>query len=453
MRHLACAAGGAAVLLALSSPRAQEPEPAAEEPAAAGARPADPQGAQGEGEGGELEGARAPEARPEAPERPRPPQEKQARASQPPAAPAPVAAAAAGREPLEPGFRERARFSLGPLELRPIALLALQAAPYVGDDALSQAGDSAEQPGFRLRRVRAGLHGDVAGLVRFAISTELAGGDEGTARIHEAWGGVTAARALEVYAGARTVPFSRSAMLGAGEGALTERPLAVRAIAPFTQVGIQAEGYLQDRAFSYHAGVYNAFQRADQFYAGQSESLAPLGNRFEGIAVAGRLAAEPLGPLGRTLQDVARSPFRVGAGADGFFSNGGARTLYGASADVLVHASGLHALGEVLWTGASPRSVPTQPIAQVTSVSSLALVFEAGYMIVARKLGVSGRVEWIDPNMDVDDEGDNLVLTGGVSYHAYDDLVKAQLDYTHREELGGLSLANDALILQLQLSL
>ncbi|WP_437513375.1 porin [Sorangium sp. So ce1099] len=452
MRHLACVAGGAAVLLALSSPRAQEPEPAAEDLAAAGARPADPQGAQG-GEGGELEGAEAPDARPDAPERPRPPQEKQAPASQPPVAAAPVAPAAAGREPIEPGFRERMRFSLGPLELRPIALLALQAAPYVGDDALSQAGDSAEQPGFRLRRVRAGLYGDVAGLVRFAISTELAGGDDGTARIHEAWGGVTAVRALEVYAGARTVPFSRSAMLGAGEGALTERPLAVRAIAPFTQVGVQAEGHFQDRAFSYHAGVYNAFQRADQFYAGQSESLAPLGNRFEGIAVAGRLATEPLGPLGRTLQDVAGSPFRVGAGADGFFSNGGARTLYGASADVLVHASGLHALGEVLWTGASPKSVPTQPIAQVTSVSSLALVFEAGYMIVARKLGVSGRVEWIDPNMDVDDEGDNLVLTGGVSYHAYDDLVKAQLDYTHREELGGLSLANDALILQLQLSL
>ncbi|MGK3964870.1 porin [Sorangium sp. So ce118] len=452
MRHLACVAGGAAVLLALSSPRAQEPEPAAEDPAAAGARAADPQGAQG-GEGGEPEGAEAPDARPDAPERPRPPQNKQAPASQPPVAPAPVAPAAAGREPIEPGFRERARFSLGPLELRPIALLALQAAPYVGDDALSQAGDSAEQPGFRLRRVRAGLYGDVAGLVRFAISTELAGGDDGTARIHEAWGGVTAVRALEVYAGARTVPFSRSAMLGAGEGALTERPLAVRAIAPFTQVGVQAEGHFQDRAFSYYAGVYNAFQRADQFYAGQSESLAPLGNRFEGIAVAGRLAAEPLGPLGRTLQDVARSPFRVGAGADGFFSNGGARTLYGASADVLVHASGLHALGEVLWTGASPKSVPTQPIAQVTSVSSLALVFEAGYMIVDRKLGVSGRVEWIDPNMDVDDEGDNLVLTGGVSYHAYDDLVKAQLDYTHREELGGLSLANDALILQLQLSL
>ncbi|WP_437899649.1 porin [Sorangium sp. So ce124] len=445
MRHLARVAGGAAVLLAAATPRAQEPEPAAEEPVAAVASPGDAQ-AGGVEAAGEPEGAAAPAARASAP----------AREPRPREAPAPASPAAASGDRgdlLPPGFRERVRVALGPLELAPIALLALQAAPYVGDDALSQAGDSAERPGFRLRRVRAGLRGDVAGLVRFAISTELAGDDEGTARIHEAWAGVTAARAFEVIAGARTVPFSRSAMTGAGDGALAERPLAVRAIAPFTQVGIQAEGHFQDRAFSCHAGVYNAFQRSDQFYAGPSESLAPLGNRFEGIAVAGRVATEPQGSLGRTIQDVARSPFRLGVGADGFFSDGGARALYGASADVLVHAAGLHALGEVLWTGASPKAVPTQPIAQITSVSSLALVFEAGYMLIARRLGVSGRVEWIDPNLDIDDEGDNLVLTGGVSYHAYDDLVKAQLDYTHREELGGLSLSNDALLLQLQLSL
>ncbi|WP_437579756.1 porin [Sorangium sp. So ce887] len=442
MRHLACVAGCAAVLLALSSPRAQEPEPAAEEPAAEGSTPAETQAA-GDEPAGEPERAEAPADRPSAPMSRRPPRET----------PAPVSPAPASSDVLAPGFRERIRVAIGPLELAPMALLALQVVPYVGDDALNQAGDSAEQPGFRLRRVRAGLRGDVAGLVQLAISMDLAGGDDETARIHEAWGGVTAARALEIYAGARTVPFSRSAMTGAGDGALTERPLAVRAMAPFTQVGIQAEGHFQDRAFSYHAGVYNAFQRADQFYAGHAESLAPLGNRFEGIAVAGRLATEPQGPLGRSLQDVAHSPFRLAAGADGFFSDGGARTLYGASADVLLHAAGLHALGEVLWTGASPKSVPTQPIAQVTSVSSLALVFEAGYMIVARKVGVSGRVEWIDPNADVEDEGDNLVLTGGVSYHAFDDLVKAQLEYTHREELGGLPLANDAVILQLQLSL
>lgn len=442
MRHLACVAGGAAVLLALSSPRAQEPEPATEEPAAAGSTPAEAQAAGGE-PSGDPERAEAPADRSSAPVSPRPPRET----------PAPVSPAPASRDLLAPGFRERIRVAIGPLELAPMALLALQVVPYVGDDALNQAGDSAEQPGFRLRRVRAGLRGDLAELVRLAISMDLAGGDEETARIHEAWGGVTATRALEIYAGARTVPFSRSAMIGAGDGALAERPLAVRAMAPFTQVGIQAEGHFQDHAFSYHAGIYNAFQRADQFYAGHAESLAPLGNRFEGIAVAGRLATEPQGPLGRTLQDVAHSPFRLAAGTDGFFSDGGARTLYGASADVLLHAAGLHALGEVLWTGASPKSVPTQPIAQVTSVSSLALVFEAGYMIVARKLGVSGRVEWIDPNADVEDEGDNLVLTGGASYHAMDDLVKAQLEYTHREELGGLPLANDAVTLQLQLSL
>jgi hypothetical protein len=447
MRLIPRAATGAALLLALSPARAQAPDGAEPTPAPGDAKPA----------------AKAPDADADEPDEEEDdegaPPTPAAAAKPPPAppnaapGPGPRGAAPAEDGPLAPGWRERLGVALGPLELAPRALLQLQASPYVGEDSLNQAGDVAERPGFRLRRARLGLRGSVQDQVALAISTDLGGDDAGALRLHDAWAGFVAVPAAQLFAGARGVPFSRSAMTGAGDGALIERPLSVRAIAPFTQVGIQLEGHFRSDAFSYYAGAYNGFQRSDQFYAGQSESYAPLGNRFEGVALSGRLAAEPLGPLGRTLQDVSRSPLRIGAGADYFFSNGGARTLQGASGDVLLHASGLHLLGEVLFAQASPRSVPTQPVAQVASISSLALVFEAGYMLVARKLGVSGRFEWIDPDTDVDDEGDNAVITAGVSYHALDDLLKAQLDYTHREELGGLSPANDALTLQLQLSL
>lgn len=446
------AAAGAALLLALSPARAQTPRAAGQPPTPpATDAPTTPAAPAPEAAADEPDDAETPSSAPDA-EKPPPEPPK-------PAAPAPAAAGphtvdvTLEDSALAPGWRKRIRVMLGPLELAPLVLLQAQASPYIGEDSLNQAGDIAERPGFRLRRAQLGLRGRLRDQVALAISSDLNGDDDGALRLHDAWAGYTGTPAAQVFAGARAVPFSRSAMTGAADGALIERPLAVRAMAPFTQMGIQVEGHFLNDAFSYHAGAYNGFQRSAQFYAGQSEGYAPLGNRFEGIALSGRLASEPLGPLGPTLQDVDRSPFRIGVGADYFFSNSGARTLQGASGDVLLHAAGLHLLGEVLFAQASPKSVPTQPITQVASISSLAVVFEAGYMVLPRQLGVSGRVEWIDPDTDVDDEGDNAVITAGVSYHAFDGLLKAQLDFTHREELSGLSLANDALTLQLQLSL
>ena len=483
MRSLRRAAAGAVLLLAASTnARAQQPAPGGEPPAPGSAQPA-------------AEPAVAPET-------PAEESEESAEAAEPEAA-APGAATATRQgaevaaaapavgggavDPLAPGWRERIHLvvydggspgkpgsaptlrvndggspgkpgsapkpPVGLIRLAPILLIQAQASPYAGEDSLHQAGDIAERPGFRLRRARMGLRGDVQEKVRFAVSAELGSEDAGALLVHDAWAGYTAMPYLQVFAGARDVAFSRSALTGAGDSALIERPLAVRAIAPFTQVGIQVEGHFADEAFSYYAGVYNGFQRSNQFFEGHAASYAPLGNRFEGVALAGRVATEPLGQLGRTIQDVAHSPLRIGVGGDYFFSRGGARTLHGAGGDVLLHVAGLHVLAELLWLRASPREEPTQPITQIEAISSMGVVGEAGYMIIARTLGVSARVEWIEPDPDADNEGDNLVTTAGVSYHAFDDLLKAQLEFTHREELFGLSLENDALTLQLQLSL
>lgn len=444
MRFLPCAAG-AALLLALAAPaRAQQPAPPGEPPPAPAGAPEPPAEEPGDKEP-EDGGAEPAQPAPTPPPPAAAPAEKRPVAAATPAVVAPQA--------REPGLRERLRARLGPLTLTTPVLLQVQASPYVGEDSFLQAGDIAERPGFRLRRARLGLKGDLEEVLRFAIAGQLGSEDSGEMRLHEAWAGYTALPYLKIFAGARDVPFSRSALTGAEATALVERPFAVRAIAPFKQVGVQVEGELADGAFGYQAGAFNGFQRSDQFYAGHDESYAPLGNRFEGTAVAGRVATEPLGPLGRTIQDLERSPFRFGAGASAFYSHGGARTLAGAGGDVLVHASGLHLLAEVLWLRAAPQEVPSQPITQVTSISSVGLVGEVGYMIVPRIFGVSARVEWIDPDPEVDNEGDDVITSAGVSYHAFEDILRAQLEYTHREEIHGLSLANDALTLQLQLSL
>ena len=74
-------------------------------------------------------------------------------------------------------------------------------------------------------------------------------------------------------------------------------------------------------------------------------------------------------------------------------------------------------------------------------------------MILADALGIPARFEWIDPNTNTDDEGDNWLITGGASYQLLERLLRVQAEYTHREEMHGLSLANDSVTLQFQVQL
>ncbi|WP_437609192.1 porin [Sorangium sp. So ce834] len=367
------------------------------------------------------------------------------------AAPSPAGsdAAPASEGAAGPPFQ----LSIGRLLLSPLVLVQAQAVPYVGDDAYLQAGDVAEGQGFRVRRARVGFAGTLAGYVPFAVSGELAAGADGAPRLSEAWIGYAHFPFANLYFGAHDVPFSRSAMTGAGEGALLERPFAVRAMAPFRQVGLHVEGHFRDRAFSYFAGMFNGFQRSDQFFAGYVENAALSGNRFDHVAYVARLATEPLGPLPRSLQDLAVSSPRLGAGASYFFSDGGTRDIHGIGADVLFQAAGAHALAELLWNQSDPERAPTQPLGQLAPVTSLGLVGEVGYFVKRIKLGVTVRFEWLDPNLDLDDETDSWALTAGASYHFIDNVLKAQADFTHRQEIHGVALDNDAVALGLQLNL
>lgn len=361
----------------------------------------------------------------------------------------------AAAEPDEARMEDRViELKADPLVISPVALIQVQAAPYVGDDAFFQAGDTAEQPGFRLRRARIGFAGEIYDVVPFEISAELVFDESATARVNDAWIGYRFAEWFEIFAGAHKVPFSRSAIMSAANTALIERPLAVRAMAPIRQVGAHVEGTLWKGALSYAAGVYNGFQRSDQFFFGYRTNAAAFGNRFDELAYVGRLSTEPLGELGNTVADYASTQrLRFGIGVSYFFSDGGTRDIQGGNGDFLVHYKGLHVLGEFLWNQIDPETNPTQPSTQIARVKSFAAVGEAGYVFWKNKLGLTARVEWLDPSTDVSSESDSLVITGGASYLIVEDVLKAQLDFTHREELAGVALKNDLLALQLQLSL
>lgn len=360
-----------------------------------------------------------------------------------------------GESPGEKGpvFKEWLRLHAGPLMIEPVALMQVQAVPYVGSDAFLEAGDPAERAGFRFRRARFGFEGRIFHRVPFEITAEFNSDVAGRAVLHDAWFGYDRFKFLQVFVGTHDVPFSRSALTGSGDQALIERPFAVRAMAPFHQLGVHIEGHLWSGALNYYAGVYNGLQKTDQFFTGYVENSAVLGNRFDGLTYAGRLTSEPLGGMGRTIEDLHHGPFRIAAGASSFYSDGGTRSILGLGGDLLLHYGGLHILGEFLSNRATPRTMPTQPTTQTANVTSIAVIGEAGYMILKERLGLTARFEWLDPNTAVKDESDSWILTGGVSYHVLHDFLKAQIDYNHREELHGKSLKNDSLVIQVQLNL
>jgi hypothetical protein len=352
-----------------------------------------------------------------------------------------------------PPFKDWLRLHAGPLTIEPTVLMQVQAIPYAGPDSFLEAGDPAERGGFRFRRARFGFEGRVFHRVPFAISAEFNSDYKGTAVLHDGWFGYDRFKFLQVFVGAHDVPFSRSALVGSGDQALIERPFAVRALAPFHQLGAHIEGHLWDGALNYYAGVYNGLQRTDQFFTGYVENSAVLGNRFDGLTYAGRLTSEPLGSLGRTIEDLHHGKFKIGAGASAFYSDGGTRGIVGLGGDVLLHFRGLHVMGEFLANRTTPKESPTQPTTQTATVTSIAAVGEAGYVILKERLGITARFEWLDPNTSVKDESDSWIVTGGLSYHVLHDFLKAQIDFNHRQELHGKSLANDSLVIQAQLNL
>lgn len=339
------------------------------------------------------------------------------------------------------------------LVLRPVGLVQVQATPYVGDDALIQTGDVADNEGFRLRRARLGFAGTAAAIVPFEVSAELVSGSDEVARLLDAWVGVVPKPYVGLYAGARKIPFSRSALLGSGNSALVERPFTVNAMAPFRQVGFALEGDIAGPMFHYSVGMYNGLQRNDLFGEGYVENSAAFGNRFDELAFAGRLETAPLGELGDSMADLDHSPFRFGVGCSAIYSNGGTRDIVAVEGDFLLHSHGFHLLGEFLWDQAEPERQPTQASAQLEKLERMGVVGEVGYVVLPHMLTVAARVEWMDPNTEIEDNGDQVTVGGGFAFHVWEDYAKVQVDFTHREELKGATLDNDALVIQVQLGL
>lgn len=329
-------------------------------------------------------------------------------------------------------------------------LLQTQFIPLLGEDARVESGDPADAPGVRIRRARLGVEGWAWGVVDWELSMQA---DPEGMQLLDAWVGYRGLTGLGVVVGAKKLPYSRYAMMGAGDGALVDRPLGVRAMAPFRQVGLTLEGELGEGLASWALGVYNGFSRSPSFNEGYRESTALEGNRFTRLAYLAHVALAPLGSLGEGMADFERGGLRAGLGASFYFDHGKTVETMGFEVNLMAKIAGLHFLAEFLYDSAEPSTAPTTDATLPDAIARQALITELGYLVLDDRLGVTARFEVLDDNVDLDNNGDQIAITGGLQYYLHRQHLKAQLEYTHRRELKGLALDNDALALQVQFKL
>lgn len=323
-------------------------------------------------------------------------------------------------------------------------------AGWVGEDALRSNGDALEQPGFRLRRARFGVDGGFKDKVTFEIELDLFDQERTGGPLYRAYIGFKPI----AYAGGRIgfmkFPFSYSEMRSSARLAHLDRSLGTYAMAPSSTMGavVYGEPWLDHLVVT--AGVFNGLQRRPAFHQGYEPVGVSEGNKFERLSYVARVDFEPLEKVGPDEADLSGSEHpRLALGGAFFYNDGKSVETIGASGYLHFKWFGTHLLGEVMWDRSSPQKTPTTSMNTVpTEISRLVASASVGY--VWKRIGLAARVEYLDDNLDLHNEGDEIVFAGTLSYYALKNFLKAQLEYQHRYERFGLSLKNDSLLFGLQ---
>lgn len=405
-----------------------------------------------EGPAVDPEGAAAVEAAPATAQDPSPAQEQD---TTEPASPVNATELDAGAAPRSAGAL--LVFQQGDLRLVMNGLLQAEMALWTGDDNQLAEGDAAEHPGFRLRRARVGWSARAFRFMYLKATMELGGGAERKdARVVDASIAYRHFSLVGFELGIHKVPFSRYALVPAGYQALSARPLAVQAMAPFRQVGLTLSGEVARGIIQYAMGVFNGIERAGDFHQGYVGALDQGGNQTGPLAVAARLSLAPRGALGKEVADVEGGPLRIALGTSALRQGAEDRTQVAWSVDLALKVRGFHFLGEYisdyseLVDVAADPGASSQGAAVAERLDRTALVGEVGYTFLAGRLGAAARVEWLDTDEATDDEGDAVVFTGGLQHIWHRHHLKAHLEYTYREELHGAARDNQTLLLHLQ---
>ena len=325
---------------------------------------------------------------------------------------------------------------------------------WVGDDALLSNGDPMQEPGFRLRRARLGIEGTLFEGLSYEIELDLFDTERAGGPLYEATIGYKPVYWFEAIMGVQKFPFLRSEMMSSAALPHLDRATGTLAMSPANALGQIVAFHPWEDRLSITLGVFNGLKRGSAFHEGYEGVGVSFGNRFEGIAGVGRVDFMPLGPMGANMADL--PSYRAGAvklavGGSFFFNDGGSILTWAGSTYAHFKAYGLHLFFEFAQEAAEPKERPTTTSTISTRIERRAVQASLGYVFLPRVLGLALRFEVLDDNIDRESQGDEWLLTPTLTFYALGDALKVQLEYTHREELFGRSLANDTVLLGLQL--
>lgn len=323
-----------------------------------------------------------------------------------------------------------------------------QAALYVGDEARLEDGVPAEEPGFRLRRVRLGVEGTYGKYLTIGIEIDPLQ-SEGRA-LFEAYIG-SEGPYWQAFVGMVKVPYSRAARLSTLDLPFAERATGITAIAPFHQLGLLLGGKAWDEKVRLDFGVFNGLEYGSSSLGGWTQ-LDPLqGNRFGGVAIAARFEFDPIGKMtaGSSDLDWAKKPL-LGLGGGVLYNHGETIRTLGFGGDLQFKWYGAALLIEFLQMSREPVETPTSPTNQITPVKQRTLLVEASYAPIAQWLDLAFRFEMVDDNLELKDEGDFFGIGAAVTGTLFKGHLKVQAHYQHRRERSGLALDNDVFLLNVE---
>ncbi len=291
-------------------------------------------------------------------------------------------------------------------------------------------GDPEDDPGFKLRRVRAGFMGEDGALhygILFGMSSPADGviGGDGELEVVDAYGGWAIHRHLGVTAGVQKVPFGREALISAADLVFQERSVASNHLTPGRELGVVAS--VGPEHIDLTLGAFNG-----------NGSL--LGDDNAGFLLAARAQYDlGLGEGGA-----------LSVGLNGLYDSGLATEELGLGVDFQLELGSLEVLAEGIALSLEPTHTDLSTPAVLGKTQRLGGHLQVGYTIQQWEPAV--RIEFFDDDRDAEDNGDLLHALVGLTGHFADDRVRAGAGVLHREELQGKALANDTARIWLQIN-
>ena len=338
------------------------------------------------------------------------------------------------------------RFKLKDFELN--LHMRLQAwGGWVQDEALLSNGDRIEQPGFRMRRARFGFSGQLFKNLEYELELDLFDKERTGGPLYEAYVKYTPFHFIGASVGVQKFIFMQSEIMSSGYLPHLDRAVGAYAMSPGNSLGLMLFSEPWKDHLTLSAAVYNGQRRTESFYTGYDGVGVTLGNRFDGMSYAGRLDLVPMEAMGKGMADPGQGDdFRLAMGGGAFWNVGGSMDVMGYSAYVHMKFKGVHLFGEYARDKSSPSDKPSRPENDSAEMERWTMNASLGYVFLKDMLGAAVRFEMLDSNMSVDDEGDEWLVAGTVTYYIIGDFLKAQVEYSHREEMHGQATDNDAVL-------